>query len=370
MRKYAFLSLAALCLFAGCKGKDKPRFTEEELAKIPLVQTQSLPKASAGMVLSVAGEIITSEEIAAALAEAFRPLAQRSNSEQFSKTARPEVEKFLASRVSDILLYNEAKKQAGDNVEEALEKAVESEIRKFINQFGGDYAKAEQALKQDGMDWASFRKYQERMILSQSYIASQIPDEKTVTYSELLERYEQMKEESFTAPAMLTFSLIDIQPYKVELSDPNQNRRQAARDLANELRTRLDLGEDFSKLAKQYSHGHRAPMGGLWKPVGPDSLAEPYDILSAEAAKIKAGEIAGPIVTDEHVFIMKLQDKQAATVKALNEVQAQIKASIVIERRMQALDKLSAKLLKQAAVGQKELFVELCLEQLYLRCTQ
>jgi parvulin-like peptidyl-prolyl isomerase len=179
-----------------------------------------------------------------------------------------------------------------------------------------------------------------------------------------------MKEEFFTVPATLTFRLIDIQPYKVDVSDPNQNRRAAAHNLANELRTRLDLGEDFSKLAKQYSHGHRAPMGGLWKPVGPDSLAKPYDVLSAEAAKIKAGEIAGPIVTDEHLFIMKLQDKQPATVKALDEVQAQIKASIVIERRMQALDKLSAKLLRQAAVGQREQFIELCLEQLYLRCTQ
>ncbi|MCJ7693147.1 MAG: peptidyl-prolyl cis-trans isomerase [Sedimentisphaerales bacterium] len=370
MRKYAFLFLATLCLFAGCKGKDKSRFTEEELAQIPLVQTEGLPKVSGGIVLSVTGETITSDRIATTLTEAFRPLAQRSKFEQFSKTVRPEVEKFIASRVSDILLYNEAKAQAGDNVEDALEKAVETEIRKFINLFGGDYAKAEQTLKQDGMDWASFRKYQKRMILSQSYIASQIPDEKTVTYSELLERYEQMKEEFFTVPATLTFSLIDIQPYKVNVSDPNQNQRAAARDLANELRTRLDLGEDFSKLAKQYSHGHRATMGGLWKPVGPDSLAKPYDVLSAEAAKIKAGEIAGPIVTDEHMFIMKLQDKQPATVKALDEVQAQIKASIVIERRMQALDKLSAKLLRQAAVGQREQFIELCLEQLYLRCTQ
>ena len=143
MRKYAFLSLAALCLFTGCKGKDKPRFTEEELAQIPLVQTEGLPKASAGMVLSVAGETITSEEIAAALTNHFKPLAQRSSFEQFSKTVSPEVEKLIAGRVSDIMLYNEAKEQAGDNVEEALEKAVESEIRKFINQFGGDYARAE-----------------------------------------------------------------------------------------------------------------------------------------------------------------------------------------------------------------------------------
>ena len=370
MRKCAFVSLAALCLFVGCKGKDKPRFTEEELAQIPLVQTEGLPKASAGMVLSVAGETITSEEIVAELIEPFRPLAQRSNFQQFSKTARPEVEKLLAARVSDILLYNEAKKQVGDNVEDALEKAVEAEIRKFINQFGGDYAKAEQDLKQDGMDWASFRKYQERMILSQSYIASQIPDEKTVTYSELLERYEQMKEDSFTVPATLTFSLIDIQPYKVDVNDPNQNHRTAAIELANQLLTRLDSGEDFSKLAEKYSHGHLAPMGGLWEPVEPDSLAKPYDVLTKEAEKMNVGEIAGPIVTSEHIFIMKLQDKQPETIKALDEVQAQIKSRIVFERHMQALDKLSAKLLRQAAAGQREPFVELCLEQLYLQCTQ
>ena len=111
-------------------------------------------------------------------------------------------------------------------------------------------------------------------------------------------------------------------------------------------------------------------MAGLWKPIEQNSLAEPYGILEKEATNMTPGQIAGPIVADEHIFIMKLKEKQPATAKPLNEVQAQVKASIVLERRMQALDKLSDKLLRQAAASQRRPFIDICLEQLYLRCKQ
>jgi len=83
--------------------------------------------------------------------------------------------------------------------------------------------------------------------------------------------------------------------------------------LAGELLGRIDNGEGFGALAGQYSHGHRRLFGGLWKPVQPESLAEPYDILAAEAEKIEPGRTTGPIeaANGEHIFIMKLEDKQS-----------------------------------------------------------
>ena len=121
-----------LLLFTGCGDTKKPRFTEEQLAEIPIAVEQSLPAPSGGFVLSVGGETITSAEIVRPLVKQFQPYAQANDYQQFQRMAGPQVEKFVVSRISDILLYNEAKKELGDKIEDALNKAVEGEVRKFI----------------------------------------------------------------------------------------------------------------------------------------------------------------------------------------------------------------------------------------------
>jgi parvulin-like peptidyl-prolyl isomerase len=366
MRKRAFLTMLAVLLTAGCGGSKKPTFTEEELALIPLAQREGLPAWSGGFVLTVGGETITADEIITEpLLKYFRPIAQRSSFEQFKEQARPELEQILATRVSNILLYQQAKQDAGEQVDEALETAAEAEVRRFIASFEGDYAKAEEALKDMPMDWRSFKEHQKKMILVQSYVSSQLPEQGPITYSELVDYYNKMKEQSFATPAKLKFRLIDIEAAKLEVSDPNQSRQQLAKKLANELLGRIRAGEDFVELAKQYSHGHRRLFGGLWKPVQPGSLAEPYDILAAEAERIEPGQIAGPIEAGEHIFIMKLEEKQAGSIEPLEKVQKQVEAQIMLERRKQALDAFGAKLMQQAALGNQAEFVDFCLEKIY-----
>ena len=365
MHKCAFLSVSALLLIAGCGGGDKPRFTEEELADIPLGQKTGLPEASGGFVLAVGGETITSDEIIAQLIEYFRPVAQSSDFVTFKQQAGPQLEHILMTEVSNILLYSQAKRQAGEDIDELLEKLADAEVRKFVVSFGSDYARAEQALKQDGMDWASFKEYQKRMILSQSYVASQLPESKPITYSELIDRYNRMRDELFTTPAKLKFRLIDIQPEKLEIEDPNESRQELAKRLADELIGRIHRGEDFGELAKQYSHGHRRTFGGSWKPIQPASLAEPYDILAVEAERLKPGQFAGPVEAGEHIFIMKLEEKQAESIEPLEKVQSQVEAKIKFDRRKKAVDELGAKLIQQARVGNRDAFIDFCLRKIY-----
>jgi parvulin-like peptidyl-prolyl isomerase len=371
MQKCALLTMLMLLLTYGCGGGSKPKFTEEELALIPLVQREGLPETSGGFVLAVGDETITSDEIITqALLEYFRPIAQESSFEQFKEQAGPELEQLLTARVSNILLYQQAKRGTGVDIEDALERAAEAEVRKFVVSFEGDYAKAEQALKKMGMDWRSFREYQKKMILSQDYIRQQLPEYRPITYSELVNCYNELREEFFTIPAMIKFRLIDIQIPTLEVADPNQSQLEQARKLANELVRQLRKGEDFGELAKQYSHGHRASFGGLWKPVQPESLAKPYDILAAEAEKIKPSQIAGPIEADEHIFIIKLEEKRPKSFEPLENVQKEVEAKIIFDRRKKAVDEFSAKLVQQAALGERDKFIDFCLEKIYRMCRQ
>ncbi|MGA1979593.1 MAG: peptidylprolyl isomerase [Sedimentisphaerales bacterium] len=373
MRKCAFLTILVLLLIYGCGGGSKPKFTDEELARIPLAQKEGLPEASGGFVLAVGGETITSNEIITEpLLEHFRPVAQKNSFEQFKKQAGFELEQIVATRISNILLYQQAKRDAGAGVdfEDALEKATEAEVKKFIAGFEGDYARAEQALKKAGMDWRSFREYQKKMILSQDYIRRQLPEYRPITYSELVNCYNEMKEEFFAIPATITFRLIDIQIPKMELTDPNDSRLEQARKLANELMNRLKEGEDFGELAKRYSHDHRASFGGLWQPLQPASLAKPYDVLAAEAEKVQPGQAAEPIEAGEHIFIMKLEEKSRKNFQPLENVQKEVEAKIIFDRRMKAVDEFGDAIVQQAALAERNRFIDFCLGKIYRMCSQ
>ncbi len=216
-----------------------------------------------------------------------------------------------------------------------------------------------------GTDRTSFKKEQKREILIQSHIASNMADEKPVTYRELVECYNQMKDEFFARPAMIRFRLIDIQPARLEASNPNKNRRELAKELANELLGRIKAGEDFGELAKQYSHGHRQEFGGLWKPVQPQSLAAPYNILAVVAEKANAGQIAGPIETSGHVFIMELEEKQLEGYEPFEKVQRTVEEKVIFDRESKVVNGLRAKLMQQAEFGKTGEFVDFCLEKIY-----
>jgi len=365
MRKNVFLAMSVLLAIAGCS--DKKTLTEEEVARIPLAQRTGLPDASGGFVMAVKGETITSEEMVAALEGPFKDLAQRSDYEQFKERARPAIEKTLLSRITNILLYQEAKKQLGSDMDENLDKAAESEVRKFILGFNGDTAKAEEFLKKMGMNWADFKDYQKKMILSQYYLSSKVPKERPITYGELVDYYEQAKDTFFVTPATIEFRLIDIDVREIDVNDPNESRLQKAGDLADSLMKRLHAGEGFGELAKRYSNGYGKDAGGLWKPVEPESLAGPYALLAVEARKMKPGDIAGPIGGGDHIFIMKLESKQERNYEPLDKVQKELEAQINLERRKEAIDKLGESLIQQAQITEKDRFIDFCLERIYQR---
>jgi hypothetical protein len=375
MRKSASLSVLMLLLIGGCQGGGKSGLTDTELERTALAQKIELVEASGGLVLMVGGEAVTSDEIiespvesnesVVSLAEHLKTIAQTSEPEQFKRQARGQLEEILTAKILNILLYQDAKRQAGKNIDEGLEKAVEREWRKFLLNYGGDLAKADEALKQMGTDQKSFKQEQKRSILIQSHIASNMADKRPVTHRELIDCYNEMKDEFFARPAMIKLRLIDIQPAKLEVSNPNKDRQELAKELAYKLLERIEAGEDFGELAKQYSHGHMREFGGLWKPVQPQSLAAPYDVLAAEAQKKEAGQIAGPIEASGHIFIMKLEEKQIEGYEPFEKVQRKVEAKIIFDRRNKVFNKLYAILIEQAKFGKTGEFINFCLEKIY-----
>ena len=363
MGKVKFLILTIICLLCGCA--DKPKYTAEQLAAMPFAKRDGLPEPSGGFALAVGDQTVMAEEVIGPVFEKLAQAARKADFERFRQAALPVIEQQLVTRISDAILYSKAKKDAGEQIDAELDRATTAEVRRFVTDLGGDYAKAEQTLKQMGMDWGKFEQYQRRRILSQSYIAQQMPKESPITYSEILAAYNETKDQLYTTPGVLQFRLIDIEPAKLQDIDPNRPRLQQARELAGQIVGRIRLGEDFEKLARDYSHDHRASAGGLWRKLDPESLAAPYDVLVEQAAKMKPDEVAGPIETEGHIFIMQLVEYQPKGVEPFEKVQNQLKARISVERMRQYFDKLNTELLQQASAADRERFVDFCVREIY-----
>jgi len=353
MRNYAFLTLFVFLLTGGCGG------TDSEI---------SSAKSSGGLALAVGSETITSDEIIDRLTERLRSIAAANDFDGFCEQARGALEDALADKIYNVLLYQEAKRDVGEKIDLALEKGVNSELRKYVAGFGGDYARAKESLKERGMDWDSFKELQKERVLR----AFLRPEAKPITYGELLDCYNKMKDEFFTIGGTITLRLIDIEVAKLQVTDANRSRLEQARDLANELMRRIRAGEDFGALASQYSHGYRRDSGGLWKPTRPENLQKPYDILAVKAEKMEPGDIAGPIDSETgwHVFIMKLEDRQDKGFEPLSKVQRKVEQKIIRDRQKQAADELDTGLAEQAALIQSSEFIDFCVKKIYRMSNQ
>ncbi|MCD6393563.1 MAG: peptidylprolyl isomerase [Planctomycetes bacterium] len=376
------ICLAGLSLSAGCENAAQKtgKFTDEEMEQIPLARRADPAAHSDGLVLSVKSETITIGEVVTPVINILEGnVAAGSSWEDFSAQARPVVKDAVISKITDILLYQEARKDAPENIDELLDSAVENEVKKFIASHGDNYALAQEAIAEQGMDWRQYREFQKKMLLTRQYYVSQsLLEDKPISHSQMLEYYEAMQQKGFQFTRLLSredviwegfteFRLIDIKldNDKMEVGD-GETRKDAAIRKAAELIDRIKQGEDFGELAKVYSDGHRKEMGGLWTRVSEgSSLNPPHHVLPPLAEKMEVGEVVGPVESDGHIFIMKLEDKKKSGVASFEDLQPRIEQEIQMSRRKVRFDKLIGKLMNRANISGLDRFIDVCVEKVW-----
>ncbi len=362
--------LAAVLVCVGCGGKRKyGKYTEEQMRQIGLANKYDVPAPSGdSMVLAIHSETISSDDILAILEQTLKPAAGQMNEAAFSTQARPFVQKVIRGKVTDILLYQQARRTAPDTIDDMLEKAVDSEINRFVASCGNNYALAESKIKEMGMDWRSFKEYQKKMIMTQSYISSTLKNEKRFSQQELRDYYAQNKDEVFSQKGEVGFSLIAIWPEQLAAGQvaEGETSQSAAKRIAGELVKEIENGADFAELAKLY-HGDLAAIGGKVLPVEPgiNALPEPYNSLETTAAKMQIDQIEGPIEIEGHLFILKLDTLVVADCKSFNEVKQLIEWKLLDQHNQQQYTELVNQLVMNSDLAAMDRFTEFCVNLAY-----
>ena len=363
--------VVAMVLCAGCQRKKERtgKYNEEEMASIPLAQRSELPALSGGLSLSVDNETITVDEIVDQIEGMLEERGASRDFEVFNQQTRKGISDVVTGKVSEILLYQKARKTAPPNIDEVMEDTVESAVNRFVTNYNGNWAQAQAAIEQMGFDWQSFRDYQKKLMVTQSYVSKELEEDLAVGYREMIEYYNAHREERYEWEGVIEFRLIDIDGTRLDTADYGDvSPGAAALHLAEELLERIADGADFGQLAQEYSHGHRATIGGLWTPVSETaSLVAPYDVVVSQAWEMEVGEVQGPVQTGGRVFIIKVENKKVGGVEPFENIQETIESEILFIRRRARYQKLMTDLLDQIDVANMEVFVDYCVKEAYHR---
>jgi hypothetical protein len=250
---------ATIMATSGCdeKASKKGELSETEIKRLTLAQKPERPDQ-----VIVCGETITWEDVLSAMPEdtggslkdRLDKAAQDMLPRQFMEDERPAVQQRLNNKISSIVLSKRAERDLGkkDKFDEKLNELAETELRRFIyDEHGGNGAEADEALRKLGMNRTTYKQWKKKELLARYLVESKYSRNRPITYSELQERYEEMKKAGkFVLEAVLQWRLIDVSVDKMGAKYPNEDASLKARQLAEDLRRRIDAGADFAELAR------------------------------------------------------------------------------------------------------------------------
>jgi len=197
------------------------------------------------------------------------------------------------------------------------------EVDRAIDQIKRDYSlndgQLKDELRKQGLSMATYRQNTKREILKYRVLNIAVGSKINVGDSEVQSYYDRhMKSANVQLRASHIF---------IAIPDDADNATVIEREkLAKSLLARAGKGDDFAKLAREYSEdaATRADGGDLGF-IGRDILPKPLEEL---VFSMRVGDIRGPVRADRGFHVIKLVDKRTKEAKPFTEVQDDIRARL------------------------------------------
>ncbi len=253
------------------------------------------------------------------------------------------VSQSLGALVAAELIYQKAVSQGM----KATDAEVQAEFAKAAKSFGSD-AEMNIALANRGLDRPTLLRDLGRSLTVARFVEETIGKKITVTPTEISDYYNAHKS-SFNHPELIRTSHILI--LVPDSATPAQEKLALQR--AEMILARARKGEDFAKLAKEYSMDGSASQGGDVGLVPKGSLAPEYE---QAAFALPVGGISNVVRTRVGYHVIKVTEKRNAGIADLDEVRIQL-AEALKSQRVDAEVAKSVETLRGSA--KIELFVKL-----------
>ena len=213
--------------------------------------------------------------------------------------------------VEQALIVCEFEKMGGKIPDRTVNDRINQVI---IDRFQNDRAALLRMLAEQHTTMEEWRdKMRDRVVIS--FLRRQeVTDKIRITPGQLQEAYERNKAK-YATPDRVKLSMIVLS------AGDSDYERTSKMELAVRLRGQLLTGESFAELAQAHSQDGKASAGGAW---GWTETALLRDEIKAATAKMKVGDISDVIKTKDTLYLVKLEGREAAGVKPLESVRAEL----------------------------------------------
>lgn len=192
-----------------------------------------------------------------------------------------------------------------------------------------------------------------------------VEEAKRLKYDELPEFKEifELYKEGLLGQAYAMEYVKDLKATDEELKEYYQNNKERFNDMperirvrhillpdeekANEVLKKIKAGEDFEKLAKEYSI---CPSGKNGGDLGYFSKGRMAPLFEEAAFKLKIGEVSDVVRTSFGYHIIKMMDHKQAGASSFNDVKFEIEQAVLFKKRDQKIRDLIAQLKSKATI--------------------
>ncbi len=299
------------------------------------------------IVATVNGRVITSNEVNFLLAPYAMQLSAKfpRRGAEFTKELMQYREETIKELIDRELILHNFDELGGQIPEQAVDQEINDQIARL---YDGNRARFIEELKKSNLTLRSFRDLTRRKLVVQAMRSSKFDRGVAVTPSEARAEYNKVKSEIRDISGdRVTYEKIEVKriPDNPSLTPEDQL------DLADELKARIEKGEDFKKLAEEYSVGANAEDGGVWKDLKRSDLAPGFASIVFDAP---IGKVVGPLEGPGKYVLIKVLSRKDGPAPPFSEVREDMENRVKARKSAEPFKRWLDRQRKRAIIRRKD----------------
>jgi parvulin-like peptidyl-prolyl isomerase len=270
--------------------------------------------------------VITQQEVEINAAPAIEELNRqhRNQPEVYNRKLGEALNESLERLVERQLILHEFTTAGYVMPETVVDEYVEERIRAQYR----DRATFTKSLQEEGSNYERFRQQMRDRFIENQMRIKNVSGEIIISPHKIESYYLAHKDE---------YKVDDeVKLRMIVLNKPVAGDAAPVRKLAEEILRKIKEGAAFAEMAAIHSEGRQGREGGDWgwvQKFDRDGALVLRKELADVAFALKPGELSGVIETPEVIYLMLVEDKRPAHVKALSEVRVEIEKNMLSQER-------------------------------------
>ncbi len=273
-----------------------------------------------GYAATVNDRVITvGEALMAARAADREILAGAADVETARTRLRKNYARALRALVDQALMLEEAKRREL----KVPDRAIDDQLATIIHErFADNRTAFLKALADDRITYAQYRDQTRDQLITLLLRRDEMRRRAAVPPGAVRRAYEERREQ-YRVPERVKLRVIRLAGAGLDAA-----ARDALPARARALRDRLAQGEDFAAVARAESADAHAAAGGDWSWLETDTLAPE---LAKALAPLSAGQLSDVVAVESDLYIVRLEARREALVKAFDEVRPDLEKQLQAE---------------------------------------